>query len=735
MKIIYSILTVFILLSSYSYWLINSFITKSETSYTNSVKEEIQILINSQLSMTYELAKAISINKKIIHTLQQGNYERFYKDNFFTIPEEYKKFQTIDIHIVDAQGRQAYLSWAGKEKLYENVFDARKDLKLLYTNPHPTKLISVGKFDITLKGIAPIYTKDQRFLGVVEVITHFNNITNRLRTYDIYSLVLADKKFKKQLKYAYTGKFIDGYYVSNHPIEPKIEKVAKKYGIENLIKLKSFTYVHLDHILEGCYVISIPIYGINNEVIGYYLAFIQDNEHLFKLETIFYLNNIILILLFLIMTYLVFKKYKENRYLIENLQTEVKKQVLKNKELLYKDNITTAYSRIKLLEDIQKPTKKYIIMLNIKNFSKINEEYGFDVGDGILKSVVRVIQQELFKKIYRMDIDEFIIFSDDPQKEIKNIKQTFLEKPIHLQKHDVKLRLSFSYAVAPSNTNEVLQKLSITMKIAKKEPYKLYVMYKPVKTNHEFSHFNTLLYDALFFQEQANIVPYAQKIINNKTQEVQKYEILARLETKDTTYTPYHFLRIAKSSGFLYDLTKKMIEETFQIIHTHKKSINISLNITEDDLLVDEFEDFLITKYKQYNIDPSTITLEILEGITSTGAKNNIDKLNRLKKHGFLIAIDDFGVEYSNFERIKDLDIDFIKIDGKYTKEITTNKKSLTIVKAITSFAHSMNIKVIAEFVENETIFNTLKEMEVDASQGYYFHKPEKLNDILRNLL
>ncbi|NPA65274.1 MAG: EAL domain-containing protein, partial [Epsilonproteobacteria bacterium] len=132
---------------------------------------------------------------------------------------------------------------------------------------------------------------------------------------------------------------------------------------------------------------------------------------------------------------------------------------------------------------------------------------------------------------------------------------------------------------------------------------------------------------------------------------------------------------------------------------------------------------------------PSTITLEILEGITSTGAKNNIDKLNRLKKHGFLIAIDDFGVEYSNFERIKDLDIDFIKIDGKYTKEITTNKKSLTIVKAITSFAHSMDIKVIAEFVENETIFNTLKEMEVDASQGYYFHKPEKLNDILRNLL
>ncbi|MDZ7820204.1 MAG: EAL domain-containing protein [Aliarcobacter sp.] len=89
--------------------------------------------------------------------------------------------------------------------------------------------------------------------------------------------------------------------------------------------------------------------------------------------------------------------------------------------------------------------------------------------------------------------------------------------------------------------------------------------------------------------------------------------------------------------------------------------------------------------------------------MSSTGKKNHIKQLNLLKTKGFKIAIDDFGAEYSNFERILDLDIDFIKIDAKYIKNIDTDKRSFEIVKAIVFFTNNVNIQCIAEFVHNKS--------------------------------
>jgi len=126
-------------------------------------------------------------------------------------------------------------------------------------------------------------------------------------------------------------------------------------------------------------------------------------------------------------------------------------------------------------------------------------------------------------------------------------------------------------------------------------------------------------------------------------------------------------------------------------------------------------------------LKPNNITIEILENITSKDAIKNIELIKSLKEKGFIIAIDDFGVEYSNFERISDLDVDFIKIDGKYIKDIHINPKNYQITKAITEFAHAMDIRVIAEFVENKEIFEIVKNLNIHYSQGYYFSPPKIL--------
>ena len=95
-----------------------------------------------------------------------------------------------------------------------------------------------------------------------------------------------------------------------------------------------------------------------------------------------------------------------------------------------------------------------------------------------------------------------------------------------------------------------------------------------------------------------------------------------------------------------------------------------------------------------------------------------------VKALGCKIAIDDFGTGYSNFEYLVKLKADYIKIDGSLIKDIDKNRISEIVCKNIVNFARDLNMKTIAEFVENESIFNKVKELGIDYSQGYYFDKP-----------
>ena len=114
----------------------------------------------------------------------------------------------------------------------------------------------------------------------------------------------------------------------------------------------------------------------------------------------------------------------------------------------------------------------------------------------------------------------------------------------------------------------------------------------------------------------------------------------------------------------------------------------------------------------------------MLEGVSSENASENLKQILELKKMGFSIAIDDFGTGYSNFERVYKMSPDFIKIDGAFIKDINSNGNSLKISKAIYNFAKSINAKVIAEFVSKEAVFNLVKKIGIDYSQGYYFAEP-----------
>ena len=130
---------------------------------------------------------------------------------------------------------------------------------------------------------------------------------------------------------------------------------------------------------------------------------------------------------------------------------------------------------------------------------------------------------------------------------------------------------------------------------------------------------------------------------------------------------------------------------------------------------------------EQYKEDAHRIVFELLEDETVEDFNIIKDFIHEVKSKGVQIAIDDFGAGYSNFERILEFEPDIVKIDGSLVKNIEHDTFSRNIVETIVLFAKKQNIETIAEYVENESIFNILNELGVDYSQGYYFGKPEEL--------
>ena len=220
-----------------------------------------------------------------------------------------------------------------------------------------------------------------------------------------------------------------------------------------------------------------------------------------------------------------------------------------------------------------------------------------------------------------------------------------------------------------------------------------------------------------------NIVSYFQPIIDNKTRKIAKFESLVRLIKNGEVISPFFFLEISKRTGTYYDITHKVMENALKAVECCDVTINLS-SIDIENKITREFIINLLDKHKNFG---EKITFELLEDESIKNDELIFDFIKTVKEYGVKIAIDDFGSGYSNFERLLMYQPDILKIDGSLIKNIQTSNFSHSIVKSIVTFAKEQNMQTVAEFVENEEIFNIIKNIGVDYSQGYYFGKPDRL--------
>ena len=370
------------------------------------------------------------------------------------------------------------------------------------------------------------------------------------------------------------------------------------------------------------------------------------------------------------------------------------------------------------------------ILIDIDSFSTINNAYGYSVGDIILITIANILQKEIIetKLIYRIESDNFILlFQNKDDKYLLNIalriKSILSDYPFKIE--DLTLFLNVSIGIANYPNDNLLQKSEMAINASREKQDDKIEFYsenlESIKTINNNLFWSKKLTKAI---NSNNLIAYFQPIVDCKTKKIVKYETLVRLIFENTIYSPIDFLGAARNAGLLTKITKIVFEQACNTFS--KNNLEFSVNITDHDLMQKNFTDTLINYCKKYNINTNRVSLEILEE-SSIGKNVQANKnLKELRKLGFLLSIDDFGVEYSNFSQLKHLDIDSVKIDGSFIKDINTNKNSQYITESILLYTKQIKVKTVAEFVHSKEVFDEINRLGIDYAQGYFFGKPQK---------
>jgi len=420
---------------------------------------------------------------------------------------------------------------------------------------------------------------------------------------------------------------------------------------------------------------------------------------------------------------------KENLHYKEHLEELV---VEKSREVLLTyttDRISGLYSFAMLENDLLEHRNCSLSLLKINNFKNLNDFHGYTVGNSILKQtadfLARSIEEEglPFHALYRVSGAHFAVLSPLEAKELFYYIHRIIQKfeSTEMQINGQMMYMEMGSGIVDQGDESPLSHADIALRQAEKQG-DIVIYRNDARSEQERStklQYQDMIKRAL---QEDRFIPYYQPIIDNKTNNITKYEALARLILPDgEVIAPGLFLPIAKETKMYNPITRMIIAKALN--NFRDSECSVSMNLSIDDIKDLPTRDFLIEHIAKFP-QPERLIFELLES-EGIGSYDEVQHFfAEIKKYGCKVAIDDFGSGYSNFEHLAKLNIDYLKIDGSLILGIEDMKISQVIVEMLSDFSKKMGIKTIAEFVSKESISLKVNAMGIDESQGFLFGKP-----------
>lgn len=388
-----------------------------------------------------------------------------------------------------------------------------------------------------------------------------------------------------------------------------------------------------------------------------------------------------------------------------------------------------------------------LLFLDLDRFKVVNDSLGHSIGDELLIQVSKKLTSIVRKSdsVCRLGGDEFVILLEDIRhvEDIKIVSQKIISElgePTDMQGHLLHISTSIGVARFPQDGEDgigLLKHADIAMYEAKnqgpgqvcffnQEMLKQSVIRLTIETQvYEAFHSKDFF---LMYQPQISVI----------SRQVAGFEALIRWKRNGQLVPPSEFLPVVEEIGLMIDLSHWVLEQACSQNVTWQKEglrpVKIAVNLPASFLMSVGCVDRVRTILADTGLSPEYLEIEITEDTFLTSASSTIVVLHGLRKLGINISIDDFGTGYSSMRYLQDLPIQTLKIDGNFIAGMEASDRSEGIVKSMIALSKNLNLLVVAECVETQKQFDTLKDLKCDVVQGYLFSKPLHVDEASRYL-
>ncbi len=426
--------------------------------------------------------------------------------------------------------------------------------------------------------------------------------------------------------------------------------------------------------------------------------------------------------------------------------TDKKNDAEKIQHLAFHDSLTQLPNRQKFQNQLDElinlglKEKKYgaVLFLDMDRFKVLNDALGHYFGDQLLQSIadrLRAFAAD-FNVIARFGGDEFVLASacefdsvNDAAVQIILLAErviSALAEPYKINHNQHICTVSMGVTIFPhefATVNDIIRQADVAMYRSKEQGRNQVTLYHASmkKENDKIMHVEQVLRDAV--SNDGFMLKY-QPIVNGN-RDVVCFESLIRIYSEQQTLFPDEFIPVAEDIDLIQPVGRWVISNACMKIMDYQHSI--SVNVSSKQFHQQGFIMYIDQILKRFDVADNKLIIELTEGVAVGNLSEIQYKFKCLKEMGVLIAIDDFGTGYSSLEYLRQLPIDYLKIDKSFVVDLSSNNSSKVIIETIVSMAQHLNLETVAEGVETEEQFEMLKSIGCDYFQGYLFGKPGDL--------
>jgi len=390
------------------------------------------------------------------------------------------------------------------------------------------------------------------------------------------------------------------------------------------------------------------------------------------------------------------------------------------------DDITLAFNRKYFLNFLKKQKGKLLVLISIDNIQEINERYGIENGDKILKEFAKIIDRFFFEKlgkevpIGRLKGGEFLVLLDGDEDRLKPVLDEFLKRYDNTFIDNIEIKISYAISKIDSdNVKAIIDRLYEELYYCKEECKENRLS----KKKRENGDFDTVIRE-IIEKEKINLL--FQPTLNVKSGKFDLVEIIVKLVDGDGSLIhPSQYIPVINRLGLENEFDLVVAKKLIKTILEYKLPLNIfyTFNISPYSIRNRNFYQSFLEIFKQSNVDKSRFVIELFENKIYKDIKFYKKILQRYKSEGFKLAFDNFGACNASIEYIKEIDVDFVHFDKFFTKNIDNMKYRLLLISWVGLFK-KLGIKSVIKFIDDEQKKELFISLGVDYIQGFAIARP-----------